>query len=230
MKMNLADKELFYLASALVIFFTFIAVLILVVFMPLNKAIEPLMNAASKVEKSTVEEINRVRDAKKRFLLWDSLALVPLYTGLLIATSFLLGAKNAPGARMAATFLIAVAVIAAASDWFENYLLYFESGDVVNSPFVVWAERFKWLAIFAATGIASLIFMRYDIWGIVFVLMAFASLVGTGLVAFSWLGSHNIEPNLKYISGAFGIQLLIFFVVGFLLLFERCRVNFLAAD
>jgi hypothetical protein len=233
--MNLSDSELLSFASALVIFYIFIAVLILVVLKPLNED-SKLLNEKSAAATNSNELVNDCdqkikcpKDAKKRELVWDSLALVPLYSGLLIVTSFLLGSKRASSAPTLAIILISFVVIAAASDWIENYLSYFAiNNGTEESRFAGLATCFKWLALFAATGTASFIFLRFNIniWIIAGVLLLLASVVGMGTIVFSGFDSSRIE-NSKAVIGAFGFQLLILFFVGFLLLFKSNRTNFL---
>lgn len=233
--MNLSESELLNFARSLVIFFALTAVVILAILAPLKEAAEKITKSSAQEEiggrtiESSKEEINSARRAKKRFLLWDSLALVPLYSGLLIAASFLLAAKNTAWAPTAAKFLIAFTLFAAASDWIENYLLYLAAGDgSEDSRLVWWAERLKWLWLFVAAGTASLIFLRFDSWATATVLMVIASIAGVSLIAFSSIGDRKIEPYLNFISGAFGLQLLILGVFGCLMLLcQRYRIGFL---
>lgn len=234
--MNLTDAELFDFALAIIICLALITLLMIFIFKPLNEAAEPLQKAQSESGqinepiKETAQVIKDASKAKKRLSLWDSFALVPLYSGLLIVTSFLLGAKTSAWAPMMAKVLIVVTIIAVASDWIENYYSYFAiDGKTEDSRLLPWATHIKWLAIFTATIIASSIFLRFDKWGIAGALLLAASIAGIWLITVLGFDSNKIE-NSKAIPGAFGFQLLTLLVVGFLLLFERCRASFLDAS
>lgn len=234
--MNLTDTKLLVFAWAMVIYVFFNIILILYIFKPLTETAKPLLQMrceSGEIKVSgnlSAQEIEVAREAGKRFLLWDSFVFVPLYFLFLIVMSFLLRANSAAWAANAANILIAVMIIAAASDLVENYYTYLKFDCKIEYNRVIyWAEHIKWLTIFLATGIASLIFLRFDRWGIAGVLMLVASLIGVCIVAVSLSGSNKISQSLPVISFALlGIQLLSLLIAGAcLLLFPSCRANFL---
>lgn len=234
--MNLTDTKLRAFAWAMVIFVFFNVLLNFFIFKLLTETAKPLrqMHCESgeiKVPGNLrVQEIKDTRNAGKRFLLWDSFVFVPLYFVFLIVMSFLLRANSASWAANAANILIAVTIIATASDLIENYYTYLKYDCKIESNrLIYWAEHIKWLTIFLATGIASFIFLRFDRWGIAGALMLTTSIIGIGIVAVSSSGSNKINQSLSAICFALlGIQLLTLLIVGAcLLMITSCRANFL---
>jgi hypothetical protein len=228
--MEISERHIYFLGLAMIFFvvttFGFNAFFQLVTRDAAKKAAKPIMELEFVKTTADIEAITEKKpeahNALKTFLLLDAFAFVPLYFGFFLLMSFYLASAPFEWANTAAIIVIAVAVIAAAADWAENFYSYegldaLLSGAQKSVQQVFWAAHVKWISIFIAVAVVSAFFWRGGAWS-----------YGAGaILLFSLAGLAGLFFYRPLIALALALQFLTILVIGVLFLFAACRNSFL---